>query len=146
MDPIQRERKAMMAANLFSNVLGADGVILSKYLGGMTQVDLGLVAEECERLGMKTTLFIEMSHGGGSLDEQMIHISDSLNAGVNIGQILELVSLPLEADRILGGSSDTPIFPDPDQKAGDNIVRAAVPLIAGVYDNFGGAKLIAAEY
>ncbi len=146
-DPVQRQRKAMIAANIISNQLKADGVILTKVLGGLTSADLGHVADECEKSGVKTTLFTDMLHSGGSLSEQTTYLSDNLNAVINFGQSLERVSLPLEAERILGGTIDTPIFnPGFTQKAGDEVIEIEEALIAGVQDQTGGAKLIASEY
>jgi glycine reductase len=59
MEPVTRSRQAMMASQLVKNVLGADGVILTKIHGGLPHVDLALVAEECEKLGVKTAIFTE---------------------------------------------------------------------------------------
>ncbi len=147
LDPVQSQRKAMMAAHLASNMLGTDGAILTKVLGGLTQVDLGIVADEFERIGIKTTLFVDMLYSAGSVSEQTIYLSDSLNAAINIGQTLERISLPLEADRILGGTVDTPIYnPDFTQKAGDKVIEIEEALLAGVHAYTGGAKIIAAEY
>jgi len=144
---IQRELKAMIAANLFSNILKADGVILTKYLGGMTQVDIGMVADECEKLGVKTTPFVEVVHSLGSLGEQIPYITENLDAVINIGQTLETIYLPLEADQFLGGKPDTRIFhPNFNQNAGDRIIRVVESLITGVHDNLGGSKIFAAEY
>jgi sarcosine reductase len=146
-DPVQRQRKAMMAASLASNVLRVDGVILTKVLGGLTQADLGIVADEFEKIGVKTTLFVDMLYSVGSLSEQTIYLSDSLNAAINFGQSLERISLPLKANKILGGTVDTPIYnPDFTQKAGDKVIEIEEALLAGVQDHTGGAKIVAAEY
>ena len=53
LEPVQRERMAMMAASLVSNALAADGVVLTKTHGGMPHVDLALVAEACEHAGRR---------------------------------------------------------------------------------------------
>ena len=136
-----------MTANLLLNVLGAEGVVLTKVLGGLTQADLGLVADECEKAGIKTSLFVDMLYGDGSLSEQAIYLSDALNAAVNFGQTLERVSLPLQADVILGGTPDTPIFnPGLNQEAGDGLIEIEEALLAGVHDHTGGSKIIAVEY
>ena len=58
-DPVDRKRKAVMASSLIKNVLGADGVVFTKVHGGMPHVDMGLVAEECEKLGVKTAISVQ---------------------------------------------------------------------------------------
>jgi hypothetical protein len=146
LDPIQRQRMAMMAANLISNVLGSNGVILTKVHGGIPQVDLGLVAQACEEMGVKTTLFAQLWSSIGSLSDYTLYGSDSLNAVINIGQTLERIRLA-KADRILGGTSETSIYnPDFTQKAGDELIEVEGFLLAGVYDMLGSSKIVAVEY
>ena len=146
LDPIQRQRMAMMAANLISNVLGANGVILTKVHGGIPQVDIGLVAQACEEMGVKTTLFAQLWSSIGSLSDYTLYGSDSLNAVINIGQTMERIRLA-KADMILGGTSETSIYnPDFTQKAGDELIEIEGFLLAGVYDMLGSSKIVAVEY
>ena len=136
----------MMAANLVANVLGADGVVLGKVHGGMAHIDLGLVAELCEELGVKTTLFSQVYGNSGSLTDYVLFSSDSLNAIVSNGNLLEIIRLS-QADRILGGTPETPVFHQSlNQKAGDKVIDIEYFLLAGAYDYLGSSKLIAAEY
>lgn len=145
-DPIQRQRMSMMAANQISNILGADGVILSKGHGGMSHVDLAFVGEACENLGIKTMLFIHMWHSFGSLSDQVLFNTQALNAIVNVGQVFERIRLP-HAEKILGGIPETPIFnPDFKQTAGSKVVDIEGYLQAGVYDHSGGAKITVVSY
>jgi len=145
-EAIQRQRTAMMATNLISNVLGADGVILTKVHGGAGHVDLANVAEACEDLGIKTTLFIHLWHSGGSLSDDVLFSSDCLNAIVNVGQVMERVCLP-QAEKILGGTTETTIYnPDFQQKAGDESIDAMETSIVGVFDHVGSAKIAVGEY
>jgi len=145
-EPVQRERMAMMAASLVSNVLAAEGVVLTKTHGGMPHVDLALVAEACEKAQVKTTLFIQLVHGVGSTADEASFSSDALNALVNIGQTQERIRLP-KADRILGGDSDTIICnPDSLQKAGDEEIEIEGFLLAGVFDVLGGSRIVAVDY
>jgi glycine reductase len=146
MEPVQRKRMAMMAANLISNTLGADGVILTKVHGGMARVDLSLVAEACEIIGIKTTLLVNLGHSGISLAEGALFNSEYLNAIANVGQTLEKVRLP-RADKILGGTDDTVIFnPDFVQRACNDTIEIEGFLLAGLYNYLGGAKVIAVDY
>jgi len=71
-DPVTRKRKALMAANLIKNVLGADGAVLTKIHGGMPHIDLALVGEECEKLGVRTAVFIQSLVSSGTLAEALL--------------------------------------------------------------------------
>ena len=144
-DPIQRKRMSMMAANLIANVLGADGVIMSKIHGGMPHADLGLVGEECEKLGVKTALFANVYGTSGAIADYLLFNAESLDAIVSVGQFLDRIQLP-RAERISGGTADTLIYnPDRKQKAGDETIEVERFLLAGAYDYLGGSTLIAVE-
>jgi hypothetical protein len=147
-DPIIRKRKALMAANLIKNVLGADGVIITKIHGGMPHVDVSLVGEECEKLGVKTALYTQPLISDGTLADTLLFNNEALDLVITVGATFERVKLPLEADRILGGTAKTKVFlADPiDQYAGDPIIDMEQMLIAGVHDHLGGANIIVKEY
>jgi glycine reductase len=137
-----------MAANLIKNVLGADGVIVTKIHGGMPHVDIALVGEECEKLGVKTAVFTQPLISVGTLSDTLLFNNEALDLIITVGATFERVKLPLEADRILGGTADTKVFlADPlDQHAGDPIIDMEEMLIAGVHDHLGGANIIVKEY
>ena len=147
-DPIVRKRKALMAANLIKNVLGADGVIVTKIHGGMPHVDIALVGEECEKLGVKTAVFTQPVIGIGTLADTLLFNNEALDLIITVGATFERVKLPLEADRIMGGTADTKVFlADPiEQHAGDPIIDMEEMLIAGIHDHLGGANIIVKEY
>ncbi len=147
-DPVARKRKAIMAANLVKNVLGADGVIITKIHGGMPHVDVALVGEECEKLGVKTAVFTQPLISVGTLADTLLFNSEALDLIITVGATFERVKLPLEADRILGGTAETKVFlADPrDQYAGNPVIDMEEMLIAGVHDHLGGANVIVKEY
>ena len=147
-EPVARKRKAMMAANLIKNVLGADGAVLTKIHGGMPHVDLALVGEECEKLGVRTAVFIQSLVSSGTLAEVLLFNNESLDLIITMAATQERIRLPLEADRILGGTAETKLYcPDPvEQHAGDAIVDTEEFLFAGIHDHTGGAKIIIKEY
>lgn len=148
LDPVDRKRKAVRAANLVKNVLGADGVIIVKIHGGMPHVDASLVGEECERLGIKTALFIQPLTEIGTLSETLLFNNEALDLIVATGYPFERVKLSLNAKRFLGGTAKTKVYrSDPiDQYAGDQLVDVEESLIVGVHDQTGGAKIIVKEY
>lgn len=147
-DPITRKRKALMAASLIKNVLGADGVIVTKIHGGMPHVDIALVGEECEKLGVKSAVFTQPVISIGTLADTLLFNNEALDLIITVGATFERVKLPLEADRILGGTADTKVFlADPiEQHAGDPIIDMEEMLIAGVHDHLGGANIVVKEY
>lgn len=148
MEPVQRQRKAMMASGLIAGVLGADGVVTVKAHGGMPHVDTGLVAEECEKLGVKAVYSIQCLVGNGTLAEAAIFGSSLLDAIVVTGANVEKLKLPFKAETVLGGTPETKVFhPDPViQRAGDPLIEVEQFLIAGIHDQTGGARIAVAEY
>lgn len=148
LEPVARARKAMIAANLLKNVLGADGVVLTKIHGGMPHVDVGLVAEECEKLDVRTAVFTQPVINYGTLSDTLLFDSEKLDLIITVGATLERIDVPLEADRILGGIADTkiPHGGGIDQRAGDPVINLEEFLAAGVHDMFGGANVIVKEY
>ena len=144
-EPIQRERMSMMAANLISNTLCAEGVILTKVHGGMPHVDLAFTADACERAGVKTVIFVNSWSSEGTFADQALFSSEFIDGVINIGNTFEKIRLP-QTERILGGTIETPIFnPAFSQKAGDGSVEIEGFLLAGVYDHIGGAPIISIE-
>jgi glycine reductase len=72
MEPITRARNAMIASNLIKNILCADGVVISKIHGGMPHVDVALVAEECEKNGVRTAVYDTPLVSVGPLSETLL--------------------------------------------------------------------------
>ena len=107
---------------------------------------LALVAEACEDLGVKTSLFVQLWGSHGSLSDGLLFGSDALNAVINTGRITERIHLP-RPDKILGGNAETKIYnPDCHQRAGDGELEIEGMLLAGFHDFIGGDKIIAAQY
>jgi glycine reductase len=65
----ERERTAMMAANMAKFVLGADGVILTKASSGAPDIDLAQTAQRCEDLGVKPVLIVFDRSNQGEIGE-----------------------------------------------------------------------------
>ena len=148
MEPVPRKRQAVMAASLVKNALGAEGVILTKIHGGLPHVDLALVAEECEKLGVKTAIFIQPLISYGTLADTLLFNAEAVNLIITVGATMERIKIPLDAERFLGGTTDTKIYcPDPIvQHAGDPVIDVEQFLIAGVHDHLGGANIVVKEY
>ncbi|HME45494.1 MAG TPA: glycine/sarcosine/betaine reductase component B subunit [Syntrophorhabdales bacterium] len=147
LDPSKRDRNALIASSLASNVLHADGILLTKLHGGMPSVDQALVAEACENLGIKSTIFVHLFNRGGSLMEAASLASlPTLHAVINVGHTLDRMHLS-RAEKILGGNAQTPIYcADFKQYAGDRQIDIEQYLIAGVHDHIGGSRIVAVDY
>jgi glycine reductase complex component B subunit alpha and beta len=108
----ENERSAIMAANLAKWVLQADGAVLTKSGGGAPEVPMALVAEQCEHLGIKTTLGlwhiptdVKDTKGGVTMFNM-----PELNAIVSMGTPWQEVKLP-PMERIIGSRIDRPHEP-----------------------------------
>jgi glycine reductase len=147
-EPPNRIRCAFMAANLVKNVLGADGVILSKVTGGMPHIDLSVTGEECEKLGVKTAIFTQPLTPFGTLSDTILFNSPSLDLIISATATFERTKIPWQAEKFFGGTAKTRIFcPDPiKQYAGDPIIDIEEYLLPGVLDCTGNSRIIVKEY
>jgi len=101
----EKERSAVLAAKLIREILGADGVIITKEGGGHTDIDMMQNCEVCEKLGVRTVLIDnEMLSPDGSGVFPLLDFSPMANAIISVGNIDEIVELP-EVDRVIGGES-----------------------------------------
>jgi hypothetical protein len=113
----------------------------------MPHVDVALVAEECEKNGVRTAVYDTPLVSVGPLSETLLFNNKASDLIITVGATLERIKLS-GPDKILGGTEDTKIYcPDPIvQHACDSIIDVEEFLIAGVHDNLGGAKIIVKEY
>lgn len=148
MEPDARVRSACMSANLLKNVLGADGVILVKIIGGMPHIDLSITGEECEKLGVKTAIFTQPLTPFGTLADTILFNAESLDLIITSTATFERTKIPWKAEKFLGGNAKTKVFcPDPiDQYAGDPVIDIEEYLLPGVLDCTGNSKVIIKEY
>lgn len=148
MEPLQRKRKAIMASSLLKNVVGAEGVVLTKIHGGMPHVDVAMVAEECEKLGVRTVVYVQPLVSQGTLAATSLFSSEMVDAIVVVAATQEKITIKFSPKEIFGGKGDTHLFtPDPFiQHASDGSIVTEEFLIAGVHDHTGGAPIVAKEY
>ena len=147
-DPVARARSACMAAHQLKNVLGADGVILVKIVGGMPHIDLAMAGEECEKLGVKTAIFTQPLTPFGTLSDTILFNAAALNLIITSSAVFERTKINWKAEKFLGGTSETRIFcPDPiTQYAGDPVIDIEEYLLPGVLDCTGSSKVMVKEY
>ena len=99
---VNKERNSLMAVKLAKYFLNADAVIITKEGGGHPQVDVALICDKSEVLGIKTAIAVtEFFNTSGTSDEAMLVKTSNATAIVSAG-CLETLSLP-GMDRIIGG-------------------------------------------
>ncbi|NPV89475.1 MAG: hypothetical protein HPY50_01710 [Firmicutes bacterium] len=145
MEPVRRALAAMMVGNLVHDTLNADGVIMTKALGGAPNVDLGAAATECEKLGVDTSLLIQILNTQASLDSEVLFSDPALNAIINTGIIFERKELPA-LDRILGGTADTQVFNDSRKQYAGQPLEVEQRFICGCLNQLGASRAVAVEY
>lgn len=143
-----RERSACMSANLLKHVLGADGAILVKILGGMPHLDISATGAECEKVGVKTAVTTTPLTATGTLSDTVLFNEKALDLIIISGAPFERTKIAFQAERFLGGSPKTKMYHPNNipQYAGDPVIDVEQYLIAGFHDHTGGAKVIVKEY
>jgi sarcosine reductase len=147
-EPPARARSASMAANQLKNILGADGVILAKIVGGMPHIDLSMTGEECEKGGVKTAIFTQPLTPFGTLADTILFNASALNLIITASAPFERTKINWKAEKFLGGTAQTIVFcPDPvTQYAGDPVIDIEEYLLPGVLDCTGSSKVIVKQY
>ncbi|MFQ5693936.1 MAG: glycine/sarcosine/betaine reductase component B subunit [Nitrospinota bacterium] len=126
---------AEMTARLARDVLGADGVIVTKDSGGQADTDLMQICEKCEDRGIKTTLLTMESAGeGGSSAGALVDSSPRADAIVAAGNTAEGLRLP-GMERVLGGVRLKDFEQDPREpvEASYNRIPGAISLLGDNY-------------
>jgi glycine reductase len=97
----ERERNLALAVRLASDVLGLDGVVITKTGGGMPETDLMLLAQGCEEAGVKTSLIAWERLTNGRSEGPLTLFSPRADAIASSGDRDARVVLPPVA-RVLG--------------------------------------------
>ena len=99
-----KKRSAVMAARLIKFVLGADGVIITKEGGGHPDIDLMECCEQCELLGVKSSLINSEMLSPEGTGLSMIAFSKFADCVISVGNGDEMVDLP-SVKRVIGGEA-----------------------------------------
>lgn len=97
----EKHRAANYAAKL-ARFLDADGVLLTGEGGGNSAIDMMLALQECERLGIKTTVITYEMGGVEGKDFPLVDVVAEANAIVSTGSADKSIELPA-MERALGG-------------------------------------------
>ncbi|MHB9074268.1 MAG: glycine/sarcosine/betaine reductase component B subunit [Desulfobaccales bacterium] len=145
MEPVRRDLGGMMVGNLVHDALKADGVIMTKPLGGAPNIDMGVAASACEKLGVKTTLILQILNTQASLDSEVLFNDKALNAIINGGIIFERQELPA-LKTIFGGDAETQVFNDSCKQFAGQPIEVEKRFICGCLNQLGETRAVAVEY
>ncbi|HEX9926555.1 MAG TPA: glycine/sarcosine/betaine reductase component B subunit, partial [Anaerolineae bacterium] len=135
----EKQRAANYAAKL-AQQLRADGVILTGEGGGNSAIDMLLALQECERLGIKTTVISYELGGPEGQDFPLVHIVPEAGAIVSTGSIDRTLTLP-PLPNVLGGEQfiDTGL---PATEGRD----LSFDYLYGIADQLGAGRMMAEAY
>lgn len=135
----EKQRAANYAAKL-AQQLRADGVILTGEGGGNSAIDMLLALQECERLGIKTTVISYELGGPEGQDFPLVHIVPEARAIVSTGSIDRTLTLP-SLPNVLGGEQfiDTGL---PATQGRD----LSFDYLYGIADQLGAGRMMAQAY
>jgi sarcosine reductase len=97
----EKQRTANYAAKL-AQMLRADGVILTGEGGGNSAIDMMLALQECERLGLKTTVITYELGGPDGRDFPLVDSVSAADAIVSTGSCDKTIALPTMPN-VVGG-------------------------------------------
>jgi sarcosine reductase len=135
----EKQRAANYAAKL-ARLLKADGVILTGEGGGNSAIDMMLALQECERLGVKTTVITYELGGPDGKDYPLVDSVPEANAIVSAGSCDKMIGLPAMAN-VVGGDT----FLD----TGDPAGKARQIMLDRIYcttNQLGAGRLMAQTY
>jgi glycine reductase len=133
------ERVSHQTASLVANVLGVDGVVLTKTGGGAPELTMARTAQLCEQMGIKTVVAL-LHMGVDKSGAATIFNMPEVNAIVSMGEPWMELQLPA-VDRVIGRAGLTPEGP----AVTDAMVRP-IRWIKGSQCQLGSSKLRAVSY
>jgi|GEM_PF-3614955 len=97
---IEREKNAIIAANLLKTHLKVDGVIMTKAFGGASNLDLESLAEKLKKADVSSVPIIQITSMENKLSDSLIFKGDTFKHIVCSGWTHEKVHIPNDVDAI----------------------------------------------
>ena len=144
----ERKRNAIVTSTLAREVLKADGVVMTKYGGGIPESVLMETLDACEELGVKGALVVWTHGGDGRIEGSLTFMSPRATAVASCGITDEFVHLPKPA-RVIGMEKIGPVLTADRGSVvyeSREAVRVSYQLIAGAINQYGGTRLSVEEY
>lgn len=151
MSEVTRSFMVNYTGKLINDVLGADAAVLTKYHGGAAHIDSAMVAAECEKLGIKTALYITPLTFKGKLADNLLYKDEKLDLIIANCGICEPLDIQFKPETIIGGDEETVIKSAHSavtgiQKAGNEKITIEQFYVAGFMDLFGGFNTMTVDY
>jgi sarcosine reductase len=99
-------RNSMMAAQIAKWNLGADGVILTKYVGGAPHTDMFETARQCEAIGVKTVVLASDTAPDGRAESALLINTREVDAIVSHSEGSDVRFQLASVERVIAGNSD----------------------------------------
>ena len=100
-----RDLTSKMAANLLKETLDADGVIVTKGVGGASTICVGAIASEAEKLGIKAVPIIQILNSESNLSVENLINEKNVDSIVQNGTYYHIEELP-EVEKVYGSTED----------------------------------------
>ncbi len=124
-----------MAATLLKETLKADGVIITKGVGGASTLCVGAIASEAENLGIKAVPIIQILNGKSNLGVECLISERNVDSIVCSGTYYHNFSLPA-VDKLLGGPEDALYLSGDDGVVGGHRIATGDPAIGPVHSTY----------
>ena len=130
-----RNLVSKMAASLLKNVLHADGVIVTKGVGGASTLCVGAIASEAEKLGIKAVPIIQILNGKSNLEVECMISEPDVDSIVCSGTYYHNFTLP-PVKTLLGGPQDALYLSGDDGVIGGHKIATGDPAIGQVRSTY----------
>ncbi|MEW9124746.1 MAG: glycine/sarcosine/betaine reductase component B subunit [Thermotaleaceae bacterium] len=120
-----------MAANMLKEIYKADGVVITKGVGGASTLCVGAIASEAEKLGIKAVPIIQILNAQSNLATECLISEQNVDSIVQSGTYYHSYTLP-PVDVIYGGPQDTIYMSGNDGVIGGHKIATGSPAIGEV--------------
>jgi len=124
-----------MAVNLLNEVLHADGLIVTKGVGGASTLCVGAIAGEAEKRGIKSVPVIQILNGKSNLDVECLISEQNVNSIVCSGTYYHNFTLP-PVETLLGGPEDAIYLSGDDGVIGGHKIATGDPAKGEVHSTY----------
>lgn len=120
-----------IAANTLREVLKADGVVITKGVGGASTLDVGAIASEAEKLGIKAVPIIQILNAQSNVGNECLISEKNVTSIVQTGTYYHNYVLP-PVENLLGGPKDALFMSGDDGVIGGHKIATGKPAMGEV--------------
>jgi glycine reductase len=126
-----RYLSSKFAANLLKENLKADGVIITKGVGGASTLCVGAIASECEKLEIKAVPIIQILNSRSNTLTECLISEPNVDSIVQSGTYYHNFALP-PVEKLFGGPPDTLFLSGDDGVIGGHKIATGAPAMGEV--------------